>query len=135
MEAIITEPSAAPSSRSRTSTVTPAVHGRIPSEEINAVNGFTPRVQRLKQRYLEARSTIDGERAWWLVESLKQTEGEHPAKRRAKAFSNVLDTMTIVIREDELLVGAMTRFLRGALPSVDTNPKALKAIMQQAEPQ
>src|ERR1019366_2420094 len=63
------------------------------------------------------------------------TEGEHPAKRRAKAFSNVLDKMTIVIREDELLVGAMTRFLRGALPSVDTNPKALKAIMQQAEPQ
>jgi len=111
------------------------VRGRIPINEINDVNGFTPRVQRLKQRYLKARSTIDGARAWWLVESLKETEGEHPAKRRAKAFANVLDKMTIVIRDDELLVGAMTRFVRGALPSVDSNPKALKAIMEQAEPQ
>jgi len=135
MEALMSGPGTKLSLGSRAATMKPAVRGRIPLDEINELNGFTPRVQRLKQRYLEARSAIDGERARWLLESMRQTEGEHPAKRRAKAFAHVLARMTIGIRDDELLVGAMTRFLRGALPSVETNPKALKAIMEQVGPQ
>jgi len=108
MEALMSGPGTKLSLGSRAATMKPAVRGRIPLDEINELNGFTPRVQRLKQRYLEARSAIDGERARWLLESMRQTEGEHPAKRRAKAFAHVLARMTIGIRDDELLVGAMT---------------------------
>ncbi|MFI5398869.1 MAG: glycyl radical protein [Candidatus Binatia bacterium] len=132
MEAVSAEACVTPPLRSRTPTAKPVERGRIPIEEIDKLNGFTPRIQRLKQRYFESRSAIDGERAWWMVESLKQTTGEHPAKRRAKAFRNVLENMSIVIREDELLVGAMTRFLRGAVPCVEFAPRWIKGLLEQS---
>src|SRR5450756_1699945 len=75
------------------------VRERIPLDEINTLNGLTPRIQRLKQQYFEARPTVCGERAWLMLESYKQTDGEHPAKRRAKAFANVLLNMTIALRD------------------------------------
>ncbi len=112
----------------------PAVRERIPLEEIDKLNGFTARIQRLKQRYLEAHPTVCGERARLMMESYKDTEAEHPAKRRAKAFRNVLVKMTIVIREGELLVGASTRFLRGALPNVELAPLHLQWLLNQHEP-
>jgi hypothetical protein len=111
-----------------------AVLGRIPLAEIDKLNGLTPRVERLKQAYLDSRPTVDGERAWLMLESYKRTDGEHPAKRRAKAFANVLLNMTIAIRDDELLVGGSTRFLRGALPNVELAPLNLEWILQQHEP-
>ena len=111
-----------------------AVRERIPLHEIDKLNGLTPRVEQLKQAYFEARPTVDGERAWLMLESYRQTDGEHPAKRRAKAFANVLRNMTIAIRDDELLVGGSTRFLRGALPNVELAPQNLAWILNQHEP-
>ena len=114
--------------------VASAVRGRIPLAEIDRLVGLTPRVERLRQRYLETRPAVCGERARLMMESYLETEGEHPAKRRAKAFANVLARMTIVIREDELLVGAPTRFLRGALPNVELAPLNLLWLLDQHEP-
>ncbi len=114
--------------------VTPVVRGKIRVEEIGRTNGCTPRVQRLKQRYLDATSQVAGDRAWLMLESYKQTDGEHPAKRRAKAFRHVLENMPIVIRDDELLVGAPTPFVRGAHPNVELAPLHLEWLLNQHEP-
>jgi formate C-acetyltransferase len=109
-------------------------HRNIPMEAIDAIDGFTPRVQRLKQSYLDAQSTVASDRAWFMMESHKKTEGEHPAIRRAKALRNVLENMPIVIREDELLVGAPTPHVRGAHPNVELAPLNLEWLLQQHEP-
>jgi formate C-acetyltransferase len=111
-----------------------AVRGRIPIEEINQVNGMTPRVERLKQRYLEVKSQVAGDRAQLMLESYRETEGEHPVKRRAKAFRKVLEKIPIAIRDDELLVGAVTHFLRGANPNVELAPLNLEVLLKQHEP-
>ena len=73
--------------------------GRILIDEVNKVNGFTPRVQALKQMLLDAQSAICADRAWYMMESYKQTEGEHEAIRKAKSFTDVLEKMEIFIRK------------------------------------
>lgn len=110
-----------------------AVLGKIPLAEIDKVNGLTERVQRMKQRYLAARPTICGQRARYWTESYRATEGEHPAKRRAKAFANALAKKDILIRDDEVLVGAPTKYLRGANPSVEQLPIHLAALLDRVE--
>jgi len=45
------------------------------------------------------------ERMRYLTESYKQTYGQPEVIRRAKGLANVLEKMTIVIQEDELIVG------------------------------
>lgn len=47
----------------------------------------------------------DLERAWFLTESFKQTEGQPMVIRRAKALENILNKMSIYINEAELIVG------------------------------
>ncbi|MBI4518131.1 MAG: hypothetical protein HY699_20200 [Deltaproteobacteria bacterium] len=112
----------------------PAVRERIPLDEIDKLNALSPRIEQLRQAYFDARPSVDGERAWLMLESYKQTDGEHPSKRRAKAFANVLLNMTIAIRDNELLVGGSTRYLRGALPNVELAPLNLAWILNQHEP-
>ncbi len=103
---------------------------KINIEGVNETNGFTPRVQRLKQMVLDARSQICADRAELVTESYKLTEGEHPCKRRAKAMANVLAKMPIAIREGELIVGAPTPFVRGAHPHVEMDPFQLEMCLQ-----
>jgi formate C-acetyltransferase len=107
---------------------------KIPLEEINQLNGFTPRVERLKQCYLDAQSTVASDRAWFMMESYKRTGGEHPVRRRAKALRNVLENMPIAIREDELIVGAPTPHVRGAHPNVELAPVNLEWLLKQHQP-
>jgi formate C-acetyltransferase len=53
------------------------------------------------------------ERAYWLTEGYKETEGEPPAIRKAKAFKKVLENMQIRIYPEELIVGWTTSKDRG----------------------
>lgn len=112
----------------------PATRSKIQIAEIDKVIGFTPRIERLKQRFLATRPAVDGERAWFMLESFKQTEGEHKSIRRAKAFRNLYEKKSIAIRDDELLVGASTRFLRGAVVWAEGQPLQLSWILSQHEP-
>jgi formate C-acetyltransferase len=103
-------------------------------EEIDAASGLTPRVARMMERYLAVKSQVTGDRAWLMMESFKQTEGEHLAIRRAKAFRHALENMPIAIHEDELLVGAVTHLIRGAHPNVELAPLNLEVLLQQHVP-
>ena len=107
--------------------------GKISLKEINKTDGFTPRVQRLKQRVLDTKSVADGNRARYETESLKQTEGYHRAVRKGKALLNLLEKVPIVIRDDELIVGGPTPHLRGGNPCPEMAPANLLMLFQMAK--
>lgn len=63
------------------------------------------RTQILKKKILTAPYEICLERARYYTQVFKETEGEHPSLRAAKAFERTIDKMTIYILPEELLVG------------------------------
>ncbi len=67
---------------------------------------LTARVEKLKREYLQYPKSICVERARLITESYRQTEGEHPYIRRAKALQHILENKTIYIRDGELIVGS-----------------------------
>ncbi|MHA1271304.1 MAG: pyruvate formate lyase family protein [Candidatus Helarchaeota archaeon] len=58
-----------------------------------------------KDRLLESPHWLCMERAKFYTESYKETEGEHPSTRAAKAIKKTFENMTIKIYPEELLVG------------------------------
>ncbi|NRX25606.1 formate C-acetyltransferase [Clostridium beijerinckii] len=52
---------------------------------------------------------VESERAVLVTESYKETEGLSPILRRAKAVEKIFNNLPITIREDELVVGAITK--------------------------
>ncbi len=66
------------------------------------------RGQRLWERMLEHRQTakLSLSRVKLLVASYKETEGQTPPIRRAKAFERIVTQIPIYIEEDDLLVGS-----------------------------
>jgi formate C-acetyltransferase len=65
----------------------------------------TQRIDRLRSIILDAKPEICPERARYFTESMKSTEGEPIAIRRAKGFYNVLDKMSIYVLDGDLVVG------------------------------
>ncbi len=96
---------------------------------VDATDGFTPRVQALRRMVLDPASRVASDRAWYVLESYRQTTGEHPVRRRARAMANVLEKMPIAIREGELIAGAPTPFVRGAHPFVEWDPHQLELVL------
>ena len=78
------------------------------------------RVKSLRKTVLRTPS-ICTERGRLLTESYKETKGEPPLLRQAKALAKVLDEMTIFIGEGELIVGNVTSKIRGGpiLPEIN----------------
>lgn len=76
----------------------------------------TERTQRLKQRYLEAEMRLDLSWSLYITEYFKKTEGQPIVERRAGAFRYALEKLTPIIREDELIVGSQTKYIRGSHP-------------------
>ncbi len=103
---------------------------QIDAAAVDETSGLTPRVQSLKDRLLAAQSQVCADRAHYVTESFRQTEGESRVRRRAKAFANVFANMPVVIRDQELIVGAPTPFVRGAHPAVESDPAQLEAALR-----
>lgn len=72
------------------------------------------RINSLRERYFETIPEVCPERARLFTQSMKESEGEHISMRRAKAFANVLDNMTIFVADDELIVGNLASKPRSA---------------------
>lgn len=58
-----------------------------------------------KERLLRAEHWLCMERARYYTEAHRETEGQHPSLRAARALARVLEKMTVRIEPDELLVG------------------------------
>lgn len=75
--------------------------------DISPVN-VSPRIQKLIDDLYAQPPQIESERARLITESYKKTEALPINLRRAKAVEHILENMTIVIREGELIVGNLT---------------------------
>ncbi|MFC2003570.1 glycyl radical protein [Chloroflexota bacterium] len=87
----------------------------ITKMETKENRALTSRVARLKQSLLETKPRLSTERVRCLLESYRETEGQAPAIRRAKAFEKLLEEMTIFIDENPI-VGTQTQYRCGLQP-------------------
>ncbi|MFC2036876.1 glycyl radical protein [Chloroflexota bacterium] len=71
----------------------------------NVPAGSTERVQRLRQRLLDAIPSLCAERGLLITRAYEEYAADPPVLRRAKALADVLDNMTIYIDEGEIIVG------------------------------
>ncbi|MDU2064293.1 MAG: glycyl radical protein [Sporomusaceae bacterium] len=68
----------------------------------------SPRIQKLIDALYANPPAVEAERASLITESYEKTKALPIVLRRAKAVEHILDNMTIVIRNDELVVGNLT---------------------------
>jgi pyruvate formate-lyase/glycerol dehydratase family glycyl radical enzyme len=90
-------------------------------EEINRVSPLTGRVEKRMEELFSATPHLCAERSRLVTESWKETEGEPLHIRRAKLFKKMLEGISVVIHEGELIVGSETKYVKGASPPVDFN--------------
>jgi pyruvate formate-lyase/glycerol dehydratase family glycyl radical enzyme len=74
----------------------------------------TARIERMRARYMATTPGVDTERALFVTDAYRETEGEPGVLRRAKTLKKILDNMTIIIADDELIVGNQGKTYRGA---------------------
>ncbi len=72
------------------------------------------RVERLRQGVILAPQEVCIERARYVTQSMKKHWDEHPLTRMSLALEHMLNNISIIIREDELIVGCRTGKLKGA---------------------
>lgn len=70
----------------------------------------TPRVEKIRQNYVNTKPSISYERARIWTESFKRTEGQPVAIRTAQAFYDTCNELCVNIFEGELIVGASGEF-------------------------
>jgi pyruvate formate-lyase/glycerol dehydratase family glycyl radical enzyme len=72
------------------------------------------RTERLRNELLDTVPAVCPERARYFTASMRTSEGRPIVLRRAKAFSDVLEKLTLYVRDGELLVGNLASTPRGA---------------------
>ncbi len=88
------------------------------SEEVEY--GCTLRVQKVRERVLGCRPSIDLERAKIVTESFMKTEGDPVVMRHAKAFREQCQQKTLFIQDGELIVGSPGSVIRAGNLAPDT---------------
>jgi len=82
--------------------------------QILKASGFTPRIQRLRDEVINAKSTICPERARFYTDVYRDHADKPLIIRRALALSRTLKNMTIFIETDALIVGNQASQLKAA---------------------
>jgi formate C-acetyltransferase len=75
--------------------------------DISPVN-TSPRIQKLIDDLYRKNPEVEAERACLITESYKTTEALPIVLRRAKSLAHILENMTLVIRDGEMIVGNLT---------------------------
>ncbi len=68
----------------------------------------TDRIKRLKKALLDAVPQVEADRVRLVTEAYKETEDKPAIIRRAKVCEKIFNELPVTIRDDELIVGAMT---------------------------
>lgn len=84
------------------------------NQAIPMLQPSTSRVQRLKERIINAPQEICIERARYLTRSMSENRDKHPLTRMSLALENILKNISVTIRDDEIIVGCRTGKLKGA---------------------
>lgn len=82
--------------------------------------GYLERINRLKKRVIATRPEMDLENARILTESFLECEGEPLVVRKAKAFRKQCQEKSIIIWDDELIVGCSGSKIRAGILCADT---------------
>mgnify|MGYP002681071358 FL=1 len=72
------------------------------------------RVEALRWKIIEAPQEVCIERARYLTEAMRRNWDKHPLTRMSLAFEHILKNISVIIRDDELIVGCRTSKLKGA---------------------
>ena len=72
------------------------------------------RVRRLRERIIDAPREVCVERARYLTRSMAANWDLPPLTRMSTALEHILDNVSVVIRDGELIVGCRTSKLKGA---------------------
>jgi pyruvate formate-lyase/glycerol dehydratase family glycyl radical enzyme len=72
------------------------------------------RVQKLRNRIINAPQEVCIERARYLTESMRKNWGCHPLERISLALEHILKNISVIIREDEIIIGCRSKKLKGA---------------------
>jgi len=72
------------------------------------------RIQGLRDRIVLAPQEVCVERARYLTESMRDNWDRHPLTRMSMALAHILDNISVIIRDEELIVGCRTSKLKGA---------------------
>ncbi len=75
---------------------------------------LTPRVKRMKEKYFDTIPQITAERLVLATEAYQKFAGESIPIFRAKVVNYIMEHMTTLIMDDELIVGTATNAYRGA---------------------
>jgi formate C-acetyltransferase len=75
---------------------------------------MTDRTKRLRDEIIDTVPQICPERARYFTESMKKTQGLPIAIRRSMAFENIMDNMSLYVRDGQLLAGNTVRTPRAA---------------------
>jgi len=84
------------------------------SSELQHGPTCSDRVSRLRERIIHAPREACIERARYLTQSMSAGWDAHPLTRMSEGLAHVLDNISVIIREDELIVGCRTSKLKGA---------------------
>ncbi len=72
------------------------------------------RVDTLRWKIIEAPQEVCIERARYLTEAMRLHWDKHPVTRISLAFEHILNSISAIIRDDEIIVGCRTSKLKGA---------------------
>jgi pyruvate formate-lyase/glycerol dehydratase family glycyl radical enzyme len=72
---------------------------------IKGENIMNNRIQQLRKDLFATKPMICHERAKYFTETMKETEGQHIAIRRAEGFCNVMEKMSIYVNDGEIILG------------------------------
>ncbi|MBP0061030.1 glycyl radical protein, partial [Anaerobutyricum soehngenii] len=71
------------------------------------VTEATARIKALEAEVVNAVPEVEAYRAVLITESYKETEGMPAVMRRAKANEKIVNNLPVVMRDNELIVGAL----------------------------
>ncbi len=72
------------------------------------------RIERLRWKIIDAPQEVCIERARYLTDSMRLNWDRHPLTRMSLAFEHILKNISVIIRDDEIIVGCRTSKLKGA---------------------
>jgi formate C-acetyltransferase len=103
------------------------------SREKVADRRCSTRVERLRGRIIDAPRELCIERARYLTQSMAKNWDLHPLTRMSMALAHILDNMSVVIRDDELIVGCRTSKLSGAPLFPENKSKWIEGDLETIE--
>ncbi|MDR3271372.1 MAG: hypothetical protein LBT32_07710 [Peptococcaceae bacterium] len=98
---------------------------KVNGDEIRKVNVMTDRLNKLKKDWEDATPQVYVDDSVLFTESWKETEGQPIDIRWAKALYHKLANCPILIRDQEIIVGSLTKYIRGANTFVAMKPREI----------